>query len=79
VIETKREALACHVSQKEWLDKTQGMDAYLDTMTGFARTLGEESSASAHAEDFTRHLSLGLSSDNYHPIEDILKELIYFR
>ncbi|MCW5559525.1 MAG: PIG-L family deacetylase, partial [Verrucomicrobiae bacterium] len=29
VHETKRSALACHRSQKEWLDESQGMDSYL--------------------------------------------------
>lgn len=76
VIEMKREALACHASQKEWLDKTQGMDAYLDTMTDFAKTLGRESGVGAHAEGLTRHLPLGLGPENYTPIEDALKDLI---
>jgi len=32
VLVRKRAMLACHASQKEWLDVTQGMDAYLDEM-----------------------------------------------
>src|SRR5690606_17032221 len=31
-IDVKRRALACHASQKEWLDRTQGLDRYLHTM-----------------------------------------------
>ena len=76
VIDRKREALACHRSQKEWLDKTQGMNAYLDTMTDFAKTLGAECGECGHAEGFTRHLSLGLGPEDYHPLEDALKEKI---
>ena len=35
VHETKRKALAAHASQKEWLDRTQGMDSYLQTMDDY--------------------------------------------
>ena len=75
-IDRKREALAAHRSQKEWLDKTQGMNAYLDTMTEFAQTLGQESGIGKHAEGFTRHLSIGLGPDDYTPLEDSLERLV---
>src|SRR3954470_13754212 len=39
----KREALACHASQKEWLDATQGMDSYLVALDDFAAQLGKRS------------------------------------
>ena len=32
VLAAKRRALACHRSQKEWLDSSQGLDSYLTTM-----------------------------------------------
>lgn len=79
VIERKREALAAHRSQKEWLDKTQGMDAYLDAMSAMARTLGSESGVGEHAEGFTRHLHIGLGPMDYTPLEDALKDLIRFK
>jgi len=75
----KREALAAHRSQKEWLDKTQGMDAYLDTMADFAKTLGKESNIGEHAEGLSRHLPIGLGPDNYTPIEDTLEDLVRFK
>jgi len=78
-INRKREALAAHRSQKEWLDKTQGMDAYLDTMGDFAKTLGKESGAGGHAEGFTRHLPIGLGPEDYTPVEDTLEDLFRFR
>lgn len=78
VLEIKRKALACHQSQKEWLDQTQGMDAYLDTMTNQAATLGSKSGAGTHAEGFTRHLHLGLGPEDYTPLEDALKELVTY-
>jgi len=79
VINRKREALAAHLSQKEWLDKTQGMDAYLDTMAGFAKTLAKESGAGEYAEGFTRHLPIGLGPDAFTPIETALEDLVRFR
>lgn len=79
VIERKRAALAAHRSQKEWLDKTQGMDAYLETMSDLAKTLGQESGTGQHAEGFTRHQHLGLGPEDYTPLEDALKNLIRFR
>ena len=36
VHDQKRDALACHASQKEWLDATQGMDSYLVAMDEFS-------------------------------------------
>lgn len=79
VMERKREALAAHVSQKDWLDRTQGMNAYLDTMTDFARVLGRDSGRFDLAEGFTRHLSLGLGPEDYRPLEDALADLVHFR
>ncbi len=34
VIDRKAQLLACHASQKEWLDMTQGFDSYLKTHAG---------------------------------------------
>ena len=40
VIPRKREALARHKSQKEWLDVSQGYDSYLDSMQEAAALVG---------------------------------------
>jgi LmbE family N-acetylglucosaminyl deacetylase len=72
VMDRKRGALACHRSQKEWLDQTQGMDAYLETQAELARTLGGESGAGEYAEGFTQHLSLGFAPEGYRPLQTIL-------
>lgn len=76
VMPVRREALACHESQKKWLDETQGMDAYLDTMDGFARTLGEDTGAFGRAEGFTRHLHIGLGGEDTRPLENALGDRI---
>jgi LmbE family N-acetylglucosaminyl deacetylase len=72
VHDRKRAALACHASQQEWLDKTQGMDSYLKTMDGFSRKLGRESGRFAHAEGWTRHLHYGFGEEKDDPLRAVL-------
>jgi N-acetylglucosamine malate deacetylase 1 len=67
----KREALACHASQAEWLDKTQGQESYLRTMDDFSGALGRRAKC-AHAEGWTRHLHYGFGPENWDPIREAL-------
>lgn len=69
----KREALACHASQKEWLDKTQGQESYLNTMDGFSLAIGKRTGKFRHAEGWTRHLHYGFGSESDDPLRTILK------
>jgi LmbE family N-acetylglucosaminyl deacetylase len=64
----KRQALAAHVSQKAWLDATQGMDSYLDAGDDMARQVGRMSGRFAYAEGWRRHLHLGLSAHDDDPL-----------
>ena len=73
VQERKRAALACHRSQRDWLDKTQGMDSYIATMDEFARTLGSASKKFRYAEGWRRHLHYGFSDENVDPLKEALK------
>lgn len=68
--------LAEHKSQKEWLDKSQGMNVYLDSMKGFAREVAAMSSQCEFAEGWRRHNHLGLSAINADPLSDILAKYI---
>ena len=68
----KRAALACHASQKEWLDKTQGQESYLTTMDGFSRALGKQTKKFEHAEGWTRHLHYGFGAENDDPLREVL-------
>lgn len=68
----KRAALACHHSQKEWLDQTQGLDSYLDTMETMSREVGEMSGRFDVAEGWRRHLHLGFCGPNDDPLTDAL-------
>jgi LmbE family N-acetylglucosaminyl deacetylase len=68
VHERKRAALAKHVSQKHWLDVSQGMDSYLSSMDNQSRDVGRLSKRFEHAEGWRRHLHLGFSSKDVDPL-----------
>ena len=74
VHEKKREALAAHKSQKEWLDASQGMDSYLITMDDLSKQVGERSGKFKLAEGWRRHLHWGFSTTEDDPLADILKD-----
>ena len=68
VLGEKRDMLACHRSQKEWLDTSQGMDAYLTTMEDFSREVGTLSGCYALAEGWRRRSHLGFSAEDNDPL-----------
>ena len=68
----KREALAAHRSQKEWLDQSQGMDSYLRAMEDMSRAVGRMSRRFRHAEGWRRHLHLGFSATDADPLREAL-------
>ena len=72
VLARKRAMLACHASQKEWLDVTQGMDAYLDEMERMCRDVGRMSEKYEYAEGWRRHSHLGFGLEDFDPISDLL-------
>lgn len=74
VLAEKREALACHRSQKEWLDQTQGLDSYLDTMEAMSAEVGRWSAVYEHAEGWRRHSHLGFCAENADPLSEALSD-----
>lgn len=72
VHEAKRNALACHASQKEWLDATQGQESFLTTMDDFSRALGRQTKRFRHAEGWTRHLHYGFGAEADDPLRAVL-------
>ena len=72
VMRTKREMLGCHRSQKEWLDASQGIDAYLDMMEALSREMGEMSGVFEYAEGWRRHNHLGFSATDQDPLSEAL-------
>ena len=73
----KRAALACHKSQKEWLDETQGLDSYLDTMEDMSRQVGAASGKYEVAEGWRRHLHLGFCAPEADPLAEVLADYIH--
>jgi LmbE family N-acetylglucosaminyl deacetylase len=72
VHEHKRAALACHASQREFLDTTQAMDSYLRTMDDFSREVGRLSGKFRHAEGWRRHSHLGFCEEDDDPLRETL-------
>ena len=75
---TKRQALACHRSQKEWLDKSQGMDSYIKTMDELAASVGRMSGRFAAAEGWQRHSCHGFADEQFDPLSEALCPLVSY-
>ncbi len=76
VLNEKRAALGCHLSQKEWLDRTQGLNSYLDTMESMSAEVGRWSSLFDHAEGWRRHSHLGFCAENADPLSAALGDKV---
>jgi len=74
VMGQKWEMLACHRSQKEWLDVSQGMDAYLIAMKENCRRMGLLSGLFEFAEGWFRHSPLGFCGPDHDPLRELVKE-----
>ncbi len=70
-IDLKTEMLACHKSQKEWLDVSQGQDSYLTTLRDMMREMGTQSGKYKYAEGWIHHLHLGLGPEEFDPLADL--------
>jgi len=73
-IEEKAGMLAEHKSQKEWLDHSQGVNAYLNTMRNFAGEMGALTNRCEFAEGWRRHNPLGLCAATADPLVGLLRE-----
>lgn len=73
-IETKLKMLGCHESQRQWLDETQGLDNYVQSMrlssAEVARMSGREDWK--YAEGFRQHSHVGFSAAD----RDLLAEVL---
>jgi LmbE family N-acetylglucosaminyl deacetylase len=76
VLATKRAALAAHKSQKEWLDRSQGLDSYLTTIEDMAQQVGRMSGKFDYAEGWRRHLHLGFCTESADPLSALLGDSI---
>ncbi len=73
----KRDMLACHRSQKEWLDVSQGHDSYLAAMEELASEMGRRSGRFRFAEGWFRHNHLGYGDATFDPLTAMLKGKTY--
>ncbi|MFK8111780.1 MAG: PIG-L deacetylase family protein, partial [Rubripirellula sp.] len=76
VIEQKVQSLACHASQKQWLDESQGQDSYLETMKDMSRHVGKMSGKFEYAEGWRRHEHWGFCGPDDDPLAQTLAEII---
>ncbi len=72
----KREMLAQHQSQKEWLDVSQGMDAYLLDMEKTSRAVGQMSGRFSLAEGFSKHSCAGFAAPDWDPLSALLGDRV---
>jgi LmbE family N-acetylglucosaminyl deacetylase len=77
-IDRKEKMLACHASQKEWLDKTQGMDSYLKSMREMTEKVGTMSGRFRYAEGWRRHSHVGFTREDCNPLADLLPRFCHF-
>lgn len=75
VMQKKRELLACHTSQKEWLDVSQGFDSYLDSMTEAGAKVGALCGQYQYAEGWRRHNHVGFSEREIDPLAELLADV----
>lgn len=76
VEDKKVEMLACHVSQKQWLDESQGHDSYLQTLRNLDEEVGRMSGLFHCAEGWRRHLHLGFCGEEDDPLGDALRDKV---
>jgi LmbE family N-acetylglucosaminyl deacetylase len=74
VLKTKREMLASHQSQKEWLEVSQAMNAYVTQMENMSREVGFMSGCFQYAEGWRQHRHLGFGPEQFNPLRVVLAE-----
>jgi N-acetylglucosamine malate deacetylase 1 len=75
VMDRKLQMLACHESQQGWLQTTQKMNSYLQTMLDLGKETARIAGMSCEtAEGWHRHLHLGFSALDYDPIKALSLE-----
>ena len=76
-MEEKLTALACHRSQKEWLDASQGYNSYVLTARSRAEKVGQQSGRFDYADGWFRHLHHGFAgSADFDPLREALGDCV---
>ncbi|GAA4419903.1 PIG-L family deacetylase [Nibrella viscosa] len=68
---TKLEALKSHQSQQHWLDVSQNLNSYLQTMENMALEVGHMSGKYQYAEGWRRHLHYGFCAPDADPLQEL--------
>jgi LmbE family N-acetylglucosaminyl deacetylase len=76
VLDLKTKMLACHKSQQQWLDTSQKLNSYLDSMHELSREVGRMSGRFEVAEGWRRHAHLGFCAADDDPLAVALKSSI---
>ena len=76
VYERKLEALKAHQSQQKWLDVSQKLNSYLQTMEDISLTVGRISNMFKHAEGWRRHLHFGFCAPDADPLQELGKDYL---
>ncbi len=78
-LDTKLKMLGCHESQRQWLDETQGLDNYLESMRRWGEEVARMSGRPGWhcAEGFRRHNHVGFSAADGDPLSEALGELVH--
>jgi len=67
----KLEALKAHKSQQNWLDVSQNLNSYLQTMEDISLNVGTMSKKFKYAEGWRRHLHYGFCAEDADPLKDL--------
>lgn len=67
----KMEALKAHQSQQQWLDASQKMNSYLQTMEDVSLEVGRMSQRFKYAEGWRRHLHYGFCESDADPLQEL--------
>jgi LmbE family N-acetylglucosaminyl deacetylase len=74
VMPQKTAMLACHASQKRWLDESQGLDSYLHAMQELSSEVGRMSGHFQFAEGWRKHLHLGFCDAGADPLTEAISQ-----
>lgn len=76
VLDRKVAALQCHASQKEWLDRSQGMDSYIQTMRDLTSEVGRMAKTYEYGEGWRRRQHWGFCGPDDDPLRDALQAVL---
>jgi N-acetylglucosamine malate deacetylase 1 len=76
VMHEKNTLLSYHRSQRNWLDDSQKLDSYLQTMRDMSAQVGKDSGKFSFAEGWIHHNPLGYSEADFKPLESLMQDFL---